>query len=455
MSKEANLRLHRCCFTGQRPEKLNEPPEEVKQWLEEQIDQAVADGYTTFISGCAMGVDIWAGQIVLRKKKENAELHLIAATPWPGFASRWSEEWQRQYSELLKNADLAVNVCTHYHDAVFQQRNEWMVDRSNRVIAFFNGAPGGTRNTIDYAQAKGIEVVTNNPDPKGKPKKERKAKEEQPPELLYPENIITDIGIAAVFGKNEYVDLSPDQIAGLEHIMDMLPGKESAILRLRYQERQTLQACGDRFGFSRQRAQQVVSKAIKKLRNPSRTVFIRDGFEQAALSEMIKSAENMKNILRAQRKRYPLMTEEDIVKLVFQGMLGVGHLISSEKAALDRLHQEMCALEPDENEPLTEKVSPQWFRLNLRAAKAKGISEADIAYMLCQSAKKKPLNFTRQNVYNFCVKLDGSDRMKAAAEKVLEEGYLPSHSQQYREAYHPAYRVLHIAFRKLEQETES
>ena len=87
MPEEAEMRLHRCCFTGHRPEKLEETPEEVQGWLETQIDQAIADGYTTFISGCAMGADIWAAQIVLRKKKEHPELHLIAATPWPGFSA--------------------------------------------------------------------------------------------------------------------------------------------------------------------------------------------------------------------------------------------------------------------------------------------------------------------------------------------------------------------------------
>ena len=108
-----------------------------------------------------MGVDIWAGQIVLQKKAQNPELHLIAATPWPGFANRWSSEWQAQYNALLHDADLVINVCNHYHNGVFQQRNEWMVDHSNRLIAYFNGATGGTKNTIEYAKQKGIEVVTN------------------------------------------------------------------------------------------------------------------------------------------------------------------------------------------------------------------------------------------------------------------------------------------------------
>ena len=98
-----------------------------------------------------------------QKTKEGSNsLHLIAATPWPGFARRWKEEWRMQYDDLLKKADLVINVCEHYHNGVFQIRNEWMVDRSNRLIAYYNGAPGGTRNTIEYAEKRGIEVITNN-----------------------------------------------------------------------------------------------------------------------------------------------------------------------------------------------------------------------------------------------------------------------------------------------------
>ena len=156
---EEEKRLHRCCFTGHRPEKLNASEADVKKWLEEQIDKAIADGYVTFITGCAMGVDIWAGQIVLERKAVNPDIHLIAATPWPGFSNMWNIYWQVQYSDLLKNADLVVPVSNHYSKDVFQKRNEWMVDHSNRVIAYYNGTPGGTRNTIEYAEKKMIEVV--------------------------------------------------------------------------------------------------------------------------------------------------------------------------------------------------------------------------------------------------------------------------------------------------------
>lgn len=455
MTTEQEKRLHRCCFSGHRPEKLDVDPETVKQWLSAQIDAAIAAGYRTFISGCGMGVDIWAAQIVLQKKAMNPSLRLIAATPWPGFSNRWNIEWQLQYSNLLRDADLVLPVSNHYQKDVFQKRNEWLVDHSNRLIAYFNGAPGGTWDTIAYAHNKGIEVITNNPEYVEKVNKTRKPKEEPVPKTPYPENIITDIGLQAIFGKDEYTELSPDQLAGLEHVIDMLSEKERVILQLHYKEKQTLQVCGDRFGFSRQRAQQLGWRAIKKLRHPSNIVFIRDGFEKTELALKIACAEEMKRCLIAQKKRYPLMNEEDVVKFAFQGMLGVGHLIRSEEDAMKRLQEEMDGLEPNNDEPYIEKISPDWLRMNLRAAKAREIKESDIAYMFCQSAQRKPLSFTRQNVYNFCVKLDGSERMKQAAAKTLDENWLPSHSQQYRDAYHPVYRVLHKDYRKFKRNEDN
>ena len=39
------------------------------------------------------------------------------------------------------------------------KRNEWMVNHSARVIAVYNGQPGGTKNTIDYANKVNVPVI--------------------------------------------------------------------------------------------------------------------------------------------------------------------------------------------------------------------------------------------------------------------------------------------------------
>ena len=158
MASEIELRMHRCCFTGHRPEKLHAPESVILTALEKQIRAAITDAFVTFITGMARGTDIWAAEIVLKLKKEGYPLHLIAASPYDGFETSWSADWQHRYSAIMADADLVRFICPHYSRACFQIRNEWMVDHCVRVIAVFNGEKGGTKNTIDYATRKGVTV---------------------------------------------------------------------------------------------------------------------------------------------------------------------------------------------------------------------------------------------------------------------------------------------------------
>ena len=156
---ENEKRLHRCCFTGHRPEKLSLSENEVKHLLEKAIDNVIADGYVTFITGMAKGTDIWAAEIVLEKKKRNDALRLICAIPHPDFEKRRGFFEERRYNRILKNADYVTIISDHYYRACYQKRNEWMVDRSSLVIAVWNGQPSETKNTIDYADRKDVKVV--------------------------------------------------------------------------------------------------------------------------------------------------------------------------------------------------------------------------------------------------------------------------------------------------------
>lgn len=155
---EAEKRKKRCCFTGHRQQKLSRSEGAVKRELKRAIIAAVKSGYTTFITGMAYGVDIWAGEIVVKLKRRNPELHLIAAVPFEGFESRWSKDWKERYADLLGKADLVRYICPSYHAGAYQRRNEWMVDHSALVIAVFNGEKSGTKNTIDYAARCGVQV---------------------------------------------------------------------------------------------------------------------------------------------------------------------------------------------------------------------------------------------------------------------------------------------------------
>jgi len=148
-----------CCFTGHRPDKLSQNENEVKKLLNKAIDDAINDGYITFITGMAMGVDIWAAEIILDRMSKNSDIHLICALPHPNFEKRRSEIEIEKYNKILSFANDVVEVNNHYYTGCYQVRNEWMVDRSSLVLAVFNGKKSGTKNTIDYANKKTVKVV--------------------------------------------------------------------------------------------------------------------------------------------------------------------------------------------------------------------------------------------------------------------------------------------------------
>ena len=144
------------CVTGHRPKGLpggykGDPV--FTQFMNDIVRNYYEAGYRTFISGGALGTDqIFANAVILLKDKY-PEAELIIAKPFPSQASKWPEKSRRAFELICSRADLVVDVCNDpYSPSKMQVRNEWMVDHSLTVLAFWNGEKkGGTWNCIDYA----------------------------------------------------------------------------------------------------------------------------------------------------------------------------------------------------------------------------------------------------------------------------------------------------------------
>lgn len=147
-----------CSFTGHRPERLRFSESKVILWLENEIRKAIDEGYTTFISGMQRGVDLWAAEIVIKIRNEGADIRLIAASAFRGMESQWEHAWKKCYKSVIKDADETVFVSDTPGRAAFFKRNHYMVDRSALLIAVYSGGGDGTKETIRYAEKKGIEV---------------------------------------------------------------------------------------------------------------------------------------------------------------------------------------------------------------------------------------------------------------------------------------------------------
>lgn len=155
---EEEMRKRRCAFTGHRPEKINRSVSEIKEALRYSICQSIEAGFSVFITGMARGVDLWAAEIVLDLRRKQ-DIKLICAVPFEGFETQWSSEWQKIYRSVLYRADFVYVVGQNYSNDIFFRRNMWMVNHAKRIIAVYDGTPGGTRNTIAYAHKANIEVI--------------------------------------------------------------------------------------------------------------------------------------------------------------------------------------------------------------------------------------------------------------------------------------------------------
>ena len=80
-----------CAFTGHRPAHFSFQYDEsapgciqLKSVLEKQILRLYHRGITDFYTGCALGVDLWAGEAVLSLKRQNPDLQLHCIIPFEG-----------------------------------------------------------------------------------------------------------------------------------------------------------------------------------------------------------------------------------------------------------------------------------------------------------------------------------------------------------------------------------
>lgn len=167
--KEKNIELSKitCCFTGHRPQSLpwgfNEQDErclKMKEQLKMEIKNAIENGYTTFISGMALGFDMICAETVLELKKSYPQIKLIGAIPCKTQDKLWKEKDKQRYRALLAQLD---GIRCIYDDYIgpecMLERNHFMINNSSLVIALFNGTSGGTKKTLDYAKINGLKVV--------------------------------------------------------------------------------------------------------------------------------------------------------------------------------------------------------------------------------------------------------------------------------------------------------
>ena len=143
-----------CCVTGHRKIPAMQIPYVIEE-LRKQIQLAIESGYTHFISGMAEGTDLFFSKIVAEMKTVNSNITLEAAIPHRRRLNAKDKTFQR----LIKLCD-SINVTAEtYSEGAYINRNMYMVNKSGRVIAVYDGRDsGGTEFTIRFAKTRDKEI---------------------------------------------------------------------------------------------------------------------------------------------------------------------------------------------------------------------------------------------------------------------------------------------------------
>ncbi len=169
--EKSTVKALKICFTGHRPKGLPWGYDETKEScilfknvMFSIIEKAIMSGYTYFISGMALGIDMICAEIVLELKKKYKNVMLECAIPCLNQEKKWPLSEQERYKNILKKADVVHYVSkAEYTDTCMNDRNIYMVKACDVVIAVWNGKPSGTGNTVKMARNAGKKVRVVDP----------------------------------------------------------------------------------------------------------------------------------------------------------------------------------------------------------------------------------------------------------------------------------------------------
>lgn len=145
---EEKIPMTACVFTGHRE---LEKDFSLKQ-LKRLIETLILKGVSSFYCGMAEGFDLFASKTVISLKKKYPHIQLIACIPCLNQEKYFSSENKKLYVKMLSTCDEKVILSPSYHKGCMLNRNKYMVDRCDCMIAYCKKDTGGTAFTVKYFQ---------------------------------------------------------------------------------------------------------------------------------------------------------------------------------------------------------------------------------------------------------------------------------------------------------------
>jgi len=147
-----------CCFTGHR-KLAPEAAVALRGKIKKAVLKLIEQGYTTFVTGGALGFDTIAAEVILEIREKKPFIKLIVVAPFANQALQWSEPQQMTYQRICDAADDYICLAAGEYKDAMKKRNLYMVEMSSACIAYCTRPRSGASQTIGFARQNGLEVI--------------------------------------------------------------------------------------------------------------------------------------------------------------------------------------------------------------------------------------------------------------------------------------------------------
>lgn len=165
---------------------------------------------------------------------------------------------------------------------------------------------------------------------------------------------------------------------------------------------------------------------------------------------------NLSGVIMQQCAKYPAMQVQDLLKLVYQNEFGCGHMVTDTAHSLEMITNEVRKLSADALVgDVFEYIGNNLCRLNLRVLQQTTLAPETLNSFFMLTANKPMgshhgFEAKAAELITLCengaIPFDANEVTQALAESRIS-GHPPQrHSEEYRTAYKPAYRVVNKTF---------
>jgi hypothetical protein len=119
------------------------------------------------------------------------------------------------------------------------------------------------------------------------------------------------------------------------------------------------------------------------------------------LVRKLMNKHSIRDIIRSNISRYPLIQVKDLYKLSHQAALGSEHAVKDIESARERLRRELDEIKPSPSEPLVDEISAdgEIVRVNLRPYRAMHIESESLLQAFVKTANEYQGSILRLELY--------------------------------------------------------